>query len=81
MNGIWNIEIGFYNMTGIQNIENVGFWRLLERKGRPKDALLKIMKIEICTQNQLLRKVRRWDLQKRSRGAVLNKYEKSMEKR
>ena len=39
----------------------LGFWRLLGRKGRPKDAFLKTMKIEKVTKNQLFIIGRRLD--------------------
>ena len=58
----------------------LGFWRLLGRKGHPKGALLTTMKIENGTQNQLFRKVRRWDPLKTVPGSGFEKTWKIYEK-
>ena len=59
----------------------LGFWRLLGRKGHPKGAFLKNMKIENGTQNQLFRTVRRWDPLKTDPGSGFEKTRKIYEKR
>ena len=51
--------------------EVLGFWRLLGRKGRPKGAFLKTMKIEDGTKNQLFIIGRRWDPLKTVPGSGL----------
>ena len=58
----------------------LGFWRLLEQKGCPKDAFLKIMKIGNGTQIQLFRKVRCWDPLKTVPGSGFEKTLKINEK-
>ena len=59
----------------------LGFWRLLGRKGRPKGAFLKTIKIENGTKKQLFRKVRRWDPLKTVPGSCFEKTWKIYEKK
>ena len=58
----------------------LGFGRLLGRKGRPKGAFLKTMKIENGTKKQFVRKVRRWDPLKTVSGSGFEKTWKIDEK-
>ena len=58
----------------------LGFWRLLGRKGRPKGAFLKTMKIENGTENKLFINVRRWDPLKTVPGSGFEKTLKIYEK-
>ena len=53
---------------------------MLGRKGRPKGAFLKTMKIENGTKNQLFLKVRRWDPLKTVPGSGFEKRLKMYEK-
>ena len=60
------------------------FWRLLGRKGHPKDAFLKTMKIENCTKNKLFIIGRRLDplktVSKSGLEKTLKVYEKTIGK-
>ena len=58
----------------------LGFWSLLGRKGRPKGAFLKTMKIEHGTKNQLFRTVWCWDPLKTVPGSGFEKTWKIHEK-
>ena len=58
----------------------LGFWRLLGRKGRPKDVFWKTMKIENGTKKQLFIIGRRWDPLKTVLGSGFEKTLKICEK-